>query len=43
MQLRYGDDGLDPVTMEGAEGVPMDFDRTLMKVGWSLGVDLPAC
>eukprot|EP00898_Chlorokybus_atmophyticus_P005611 jgi/Chlat1/6050/Chrsp4S06335 len=32
VQLRYGDDGMDPVEMEGANGQPIDFDRILLKV-----------
>lgn len=33
VQLSYGDDGLDPVLMEGKEGAPLDFERLLAKVG----------
>lgn len=32
VQLSYGDDGLDPVLMEGKGGAPLDFDRLLAKV-----------
>ena len=32
VQLRYGDDGLDPVSMEGKDGTPVDFRRLLMRV-----------
>ncbi len=32
VQFRYGEDGMDPVTMEGSEGKPLDFGRLLMKV-----------
>eukprot|EP00197_Chlamydomonas_leiostraca_P012021 CAMPEP_0202861128 /NCGR_PEP_ID=MMETSP1391-20130828/2625_1 /ASSEMBLY_ACC=CAM_ASM_000867 /TAXON_ID=1034604 /ORGANISM="Chlamydomonas leiostraca, Strain SAG 11-49" /LENGTH=1424 /DNA_ID=CAMNT_0049540457 /DNA_START=102 /DNA_END=4376 /DNA_ORIENTATION=+ len=32
VQFRYGDDGMDPVTMEGKDGQPLDFDRLLSKV-----------
>jgi DNA-directed RNA polymerase III subunit RPC1 len=32
VQLRYGDDGMDPVVMEGAGGMPLDFERLLAKV-----------
>ena len=27
MQIQYGDDSLDPVAMEGSDGLPVDFDR----------------
>lgn len=33
MQLSYGDDGLDPVLMEGKNGAPLDFEKLLAKVG----------
>lgn len=33
VQFAYGDDGLDPVVMEGKEGRPLDFERLLAKVG----------
>ncbi|WIA12568.1 hypothetical protein OEZ85_006229 [Tetradesmus obliquus] len=32
VQFAYGDDGLDPVVMEGKEGRPLDFERLLAKV-----------
>lgn len=32
VQFLYGDDGLDPAKMEGKAGVPLNFDRLLMKV-----------
>ena len=32
MQLTYGDDGMDPVAMEGGEGKPLDLPRLLSKV-----------
>ena len=32
VQLTYGDDGLDPVSMEGKDGTPIDFVRTLSQV-----------
>ncbi|KAJ9527506.1 hypothetical protein QJQ45_025764, partial [Haematococcus lacustris] len=32
VQLLYGDDGMDPVVMEGGNGTPMDLDKLLMKV-----------
>lgn len=32
VQLVYGDDGLDPVSMEGKDGSPVDFRRLLMRV-----------
>lgn len=32
VQLSYGDDGLDPVLMEGKGGQPLDFERLLAKV-----------
>lgn len=31
VQLIYGDDGLDPVFMEGRDGAPVDFKRLLMR------------
>ena len=38
----YGDDGMDPVTMEGKDGKPMDFDRLLAQVwGGGRGFTLP--
>jgi DNA-directed RNA polymerase III subunit RPC1 len=32
VQLLYGDDGLDPVSMEGKDGTPIDFRRLFMRV-----------
>lgn len=32
VQLSYGDDGLDPVCMEGKNGEPIDFGRALSQV-----------
>ena len=32
VQLSYGDDGLDPVCMEGKAGEPIDFARALSQV-----------
>jgi hypothetical protein len=32
VQFAYGDDGLDPVVMEGKDGRPLDFERLLAKV-----------
>jgi len=32
VQFVYGDDGMDPVTMEGNTGSALDFDRVVMKV-----------
>ena len=32
VQLSYGDDGLDPVCMEGKDGEPIDFGRALSQV-----------
>eukprot|EP00879_Flechtneria_rotunda_P010750 GHRR01011232.1.p1 GENE.GHRR01011232.1~~GHRR01011232.1.p1 ORF type:complete len:546 (+),score=206.34 GHRR01011232.1:3389-5026(+) len=32
VQFEYGDDGLDPVVMEGKDGKPLDFERLLAKV-----------
>jgi hypothetical protein len=32
VQLSYGDDGLDPVLMEGKGGAPLDLERLLAKV-----------
>lgn len=31
VQFFYGDDGMDPAQMEGAEGFPLDFERLLFK------------
>jgi hypothetical protein len=36
VQLSYGDDGLDPVLMEGKNGAPLDFEKLLAKVCRSL-------
>jgi DNA-directed RNA polymerase III subunit RPC1 len=33
VQFTYGDDGMDPVTMEGGSGAPLDLNKTLAKVG----------
>ncbi len=33
VQFTYGDDGMDPVVMEGKDGQPLDLDRLLLKVG----------
>lgn len=32
VQLQYGEDGMDPVAMEGKEGRPLDFGRLLARV-----------
>uniref|UniRef100_A0A803L3S3 DNA-directed RNA polymerase subunit n=1 Tax=Chenopodium quinoa TaxID=63459 RepID=A0A803L3S3_CHEQI len=32
VQFFYGDDGMDPAQMEGAEGFPLDFERLRFKV-----------
>ena len=32
VQLEYGDDNLDPVSMEGKDGSPIDFVRSLALV-----------
>lgn len=32
VQFVYGDDGMDPVVMEGKDGQPVDLQRTLDKV-----------
>lgn len=32
VQLTYGDDSLDPVSMEGKDGSPIDFVRTLSQI-----------
>jgi DNA-directed RNA polymerase III subunit RPC1 len=32
VQLLYGDDGLDPVSMEGKDGTPVDLRRLFMRV-----------
>lgn len=31
VQLLYGDDGMDPVNMEGKDGTPLNFERIMMK------------
>ncbi|GLJ45066.1 hypothetical protein SUGI_0948710 [Cryptomeria japonica] len=31
VQFLYGDDGMDPVNMEGKDGAPLDLERLLMK------------
>ncbi|GJP56565.1 hypothetical protein CLOM_g15621 [Closterium sp. NIES-68] len=31
VQMRYGDDGMDPVHMEGKDGEPLNLDRTFTK------------
>ncbi|XP_075655363.1 DNA-directed RNA polymerase III subunit 1 isoform X2 [Castanea sativa] len=31
VQFRYGDDGMDPVHMEGKNGAPLNFDRLFLK------------
>ena len=33
VQFTYGDDGMDPVAMEGIGCQPIDFERLLAKVG----------
>ena len=35
MQIQYGDDSLDPVSMEGKEGLPVDFQRMFTLTGSS--------
>ena len=32
VQLLYGEDGMDPVAMEGKDGKPLDFGRLMAKV-----------
>ncbi|GAX79763.1 hypothetical protein CEUSTIGMA_g7204.t1 [Chlamydomonas eustigma] len=32
VQFKYGDDGMDPVTMEGKDGKPLDFGRIVAQV-----------
>lgn len=32
VQFLYGDDGMDPVTMEGKSSFPLNFERMLLKV-----------
>ncbi|GMH28406.1 hypothetical protein Nepgr_030249 [Nepenthes gracilis] len=32
IQFLYGDDGMDPAQMEGAEGFPLDLERLLLKI-----------
>ena len=39
MQLTYGDDGLDPVTMEGPKGTPLDLPRFLKITKGALAAD----
>lgn len=36
VQLVYGDDGLDPVSMEGKDGTPVDLHRLFMRVRLAL-------
>lgn len=31
VQLLYGDDGLDPVNMEGKDGLPFNLNRNMLK------------
>lgn len=33
VQLTYGEDGMDPLVMEGMQGKPVDMDKLLAKVG----------
>ena len=42
VQIVYGDDGLDPVSMECKDGAPVDFRRLLMRVRAGGGGGLPA-
>ena len=39
VQLTYGDDGLDPVTMEGPKGTPLDLARFLKVTKGALAAD----
>lgn len=39
VQLTYGDDGLDPVTMEGPKGTPLDLPRFLKITKGALAAD----
>jgi DNA-directed RNA polymerase III subunit RPC1 len=32
VQFVYGDDGMDPVKMEGKGGCPLNFDQLFMKI-----------
>ena len=32
VQFIYGDDGMDPSQMEGKGGVPLNFERLLLKI-----------
>ncbi|ESQ42341.1 hypothetical protein EUTSA_v10012446mg [Eutrema salsugineum] len=32
LQFTYGDDGMDPVLMEGKDGAPLNFDRLFLKI-----------
>jgi DNA-directed RNA polymerase III subunit RPC1 len=43
VQLLYGDDGLDPVSMEGKDGTPVDFRRLFMRVRFLLKPAQRAC
>ena len=43
MQLLYGDDGLDPVSMEGKDGTPVDLRRLFMRVSGRIGLFGLAC
>lgn len=38
VQFVYGDDGMDPVTMEGKGASALDFDKVLGKVGVIAGL-----
>ena len=38
VQFMYGDDGMDPVTMEGKDAKPLDFKRLLEAVGLNSNV-----
>lgn len=41
VQLVYGDDGLDPVTMEGKDSFPIDLHRLLMRARAGVGTAAP--
>lgn len=32
VQFVYGDDGMDPASMEAKSGVPLNFDRLFLKI-----------
>jgi DNA-directed RNA polymerase III subunit RPC1 len=40
IQIKYGDDGLDPAEMEADDGVPIDFRRSLIDAGMHLDAEV---